>query len=348
MPPVEDVAVTISYRTIGRVLLTLFGLLLLYQLRDVLVLFLVVVAVVVALSPIVKSWEKHISRTLAIFLLYLSIIIAIVIIAAVILPPVINQLDGFLNYLNTVLAANGFTPDTAIQRVRNGVQLFLAGHSLRVLVDFLGEFKGSFGMVYSRTLGFLGDIIAAVTIMITSSYLLLEERNFLQFIASLVPHSRRPRVTMIMDRIRAKMGNWLRGQLTLMITIGILTAIAMGILGVPYALLLGLWAGIMEVFPFIGPVIGAAPGVFLAFSLLGPLHGFIALAIYILIQQFENQFLVPKIMSRALGLSPVVIIFSLLIGGKLLGIIGVMIAVPIAAALSVIFEEWKKESKIFA
>jgi predicted PurR-regulated permease PerM len=146
---------------------------------------------------------------------------------------------------------------------------------------------------------------------------------------------------MIMDHISAKMGNYLRGQLLLMLSIGVVIGIALAILGVPYPLLLGIWAGLMELFPYVGPVLGAVPGVFLAFTTLGMVKGLIALVIYLIVQQLENQFLAPKIMGKALGLSPVVIIFALLIGGKLFGLVGLLIAVPVAGAISVFYQEWR-------
>jgi predicted PurR-regulated permease PerM len=147
----------------------------------------------------------------------------------------------------------------------------------------------------------------------------------------------------VIDGITHKMGSWLRGQLLLMLVVGVLVAIGMAILGVPYALLLGVWAGITEFFPAIGPILGGLPGVILAFTTLGLVKGIIALVIYIVIQQLENHILVPRIMGKALGLSPVVIILSLLIGGQLLGFIGLIVAIPIAAVVSVIWEVWRDD-----
>ena len=141
------------------------------------------------------------------------------------------------------------------------------------------------------------------------------------------------------------MGSWLRGQLLLMFIVGAVNGIGLAILGVPYAFLLGLWAGLTELFPYVGPVAGAIPGVFIAFTALGPVKALIALIIYIVVQQLESNFLIPKIMGRALGLSPVAVIFALLIGGKLFGFIGLLLAIPVAAVLAVVYEEWRGEEK---
>lgn len=314
------------------------GLWLFWLLRDIVILFLIVVAIVIAFSPIVKSWSRVMPRTLAITLLYLSFIGAFGIILALLVPPVVSQLSDFLVYAQSLVSRYGVNEN--LLHVRDNLNLLLEGRSFEAISSAVQQFSGSVGAVYSTTVGFIGGLVALVTIFVTSFYLLLDEKQFHAFIAQFIPNHRHAQVSNIVDGISTKMGGWLRGQLTLMVIIGIVSGTALAILGVPYALLLGVWAGIMELIPFIGPILGAVPGVFLAFTTLGPVNGAIALLIYLVIQQIENQFLVPKVMGKALGLSPVTIIFSLLIGGKLLGLIGVLIAVPLAAALSVIYQEW--------
>lgn len=338
----QEVRITISPQAIISIALTLFGLWLLYIIRDIVFLFVLVVAVVVALSPIVRIWEKYMPRALAILTLYLLIFFGVVFIFALVLPPFVEQASEFLAYLETKLADDP-NVQTFLRDARDNLNLILHGQSSEGLSQLLSQFRGSFGAVYNTTLGLIGGVVAAITVLITSFYLLQEEKNFQQFLATFLPQNRQQQVARITDRISTKMGSWLRGQLLLMVLIGVITGVALWILGVPYPLVLGMFAGLMEAVPFVGPFIGAVPGVILAFSTLGPIKGFIAIGIYLLIQQVENQFLVPKIMGRALGLSPVIIIFSLLVGAKLLGLIGVFIAIPVAAALSVIYEEWRKE-----
>ncbi len=338
----NDVRVIIPPTTILSIVATLLGLWVLYQVREVLFLFLLVVAIVVAFSPIIRWLQKYMPRTLAIALLYILLVLSLVILSALIIPPVVSQLVDFLRYVQILSPS---VDQNSIALLTNNIDLLSSGQTVEALGKIVSSFQGSLGTFYTSTVSFVGGIIAAFTVFITSFYLLLEEKNFHSFLSSLVPHGQRERVANIYDRINDKMGDWLRGQFLLMVIIGLVDGIALAILGVPYALLLGLWAGLMEMIPFVGPILGAVPGAFLAFTVLGPTKGLIAILIYLIVQQIENQFLVPKIMGRALGLSPVVIIFSLLIGGKLLGFIGVIIAVPLAAALAVIFEEWRQSEK---
>ncbi len=337
----NEVKVTIPPTTVLSVAAILLGLWLVYQVREVVFLFLTALAIVIIFSPLIKSLQRYIPRKLAIALLYILLILAILIIPALMLPPIIDQFSDLLHYLQSVAVGAGYS-ELTLNSLRSSVQLLSQGKTLQALSQMLSQFSGSLGSVYSSTRGIIGGLVATITVFITSFYLLLDEKNLQQFVASFIPHARRKDVARITDLISIKMGDWLRGQFLLMVLVGALDGIALAILGAPYALLLGLWAGITEAIPFVGPIIGAVPGVFFAFSALGLVKGLIALLIYLLVQQLEANFLVPRIMGRALGLSPVVIIFALLIGGKLFGLLGVIISVPFAAALAVIFEEWRK------
>jgi predicted PurR-regulated permease PerM len=148
-------------------------------------------------------------------------------------------------------------------------------------------------------------------------------------------------------KIAGKLGAWLRSQLLLMIIVGVFTGIGLVIIGVPYALTLAVWSGLTEGIPIIGPWLGAIAGVSVGLS-QSPLTGFLALIVYLVVQQTESNLLVPKIMSRAVGVNPVVVILAVLIGGKLYGILGIMLGVPFAAVLSVVVEDWAIIRSAFA
>ncbi len=338
----KEVSVTISPKAIVTVVLSFIGLWLLYQLHDIIALFIIITAIVVVLSPIIKSWERYIPRTLAIIVLYVLLFFGATIITALIIPPMVSQINQLLDSLQSSAWGQTLLASDSVTQLRDTFNLTIQGHGSEGASRLLSQFQGSLSVLYTKTVGFLGGLLATVTIVITSFYLLLEEENVYTFIRNLLPFSKQEKVTHITTKVNAKMSDWLRGQLILMVIVGLANGIALAILGVPYALLLGVWAGFTELFPYLGPVIGAIPGVFLAFTALGWVKGLIALVIYIVVQQLESQFLVPKIMGKALGLSPVTIIFALLIGGKLLGVVGVLLAVPVTAVLAVIYEELRK------
>jgi predicted PurR-regulated permease PerM len=144
------------------------------------------------------------------------------------------------------------------------------------------------------------------------------------------------------QRAQKKMGQWLQGQLFLAIVVGVLVYIGLSLLGIRFALLLAIIAGILELVPYIGPVLSAIPAVILAFFQM-PILALWVLILYIIIQQLENYLLVPVIMKKVVGLNPVVVIIALLIGGKLLGILGIILAVPAAAVLAEFFKDVKRK-----
>lgn len=337
----KDVRVSISPQAIIVILLGALGVWAIVQLKDIIILFLIVLAVVVAFSPIIKSWQKYMPRWVAILALYLALILGIAAIFSLLVPPILNQLNDFLGYIQT--RSDLASGNESIAQLQNSLSLVAEGHSTQVLTQLFTQFKGSLSAVYSGALGVFGGIVAILTVFIASFYLLVEEKSFYKFIRNMLPKTHVKKANEVIEGITLKMGSWLRGQLLLMLIIGVLVAVSMAILGVPYALLLGVWAGITEFFPVIGPILGGLPGVILAFTSLGLVKGIIALVIYIVIQQLENTILVPRIMGKALGLSPVVIIFSLLIGGQLLGFVGLIVAIPVAAALSVFYSVLKDD-----
>jgi predicted PurR-regulated permease PerM len=138
----------------------------------------------------------------------------------------------------------------------------------------------------------------------------------------------------LIARMQEKIGRWLRGQLLLSLIIFLMTYAGLTILGVRYALVLALFAGVTELIPYIGPFIGLVPALFIALT-QSPIVALGVLVLYIIIQQLENYVIVPKVMQRAVGLNPIVIIVAMLVGAKMAGILGIILAVPVATALSV-------------
>lgn len=338
----KNVRVSISPQAILLLLGTVLGVWLLFQLRDIIVLFLVVLAITVAFSPIIKAWERFIPRTLAIVLLYLSLIAIFAVILALFVPPLVHQLNDLITYLEQAFPGN--TEGLSVfEKIRENASLIVSGSGLESAGKIITEFQGSFGAVFSTTIGVIGGVVALVTVFISSFYLLMEEQNFEHFLGTFLSDRRRKRVIATADKISLKIGDWMRGQLLLMLIIGTINGLGLAVIGIPYALLLGLWAGLTEALPVVGPLLGAAPAVVLAFVQFGWVQALIVLVLFLVVQQIENHFLVPKIMGKALGLSPVTIIFAVLIGGKLLGLVGILIAVPVAAVISVIIEELRHE-----
>ena len=166
----------------------------------------------------------------------------------------------------------------------------------------------------------------------------VDDQAIKKAIRSVLPIDYQPYSMHLINRIQEKIGLWLRGQIFLSLVIFAVSWIGLSILGVKYALVLAVFAGVTEIIPYLGPFIGALPAVFIAFT-QSPLLGIITIVLYIVIQQAENYFLVPKVMQKAVGLNPIIIIIAIMIGAKLAGILGVLLAVPVATAISVVVRD---------
>ena len=134
------------------------------------------------------------------------------------------------------------------------------------------------------------------------------------------------------------------GQLFVMLIIFALDAVGLYLVGVPYALILGIFAGLLEIIPYVGPIISAIPGVILGF-MVSPTTGLLALLVYCIAQQFEGNVVVPRVMKKAVGLNPIAIILALLIGAKLGGILGVILSIPVATAVGLFIRDIMDNSK---
>lgn len=321
----------ISWQAIGRVMLAVLGLALVWQIRDVLALFFVIAVLVAAIAPVVDRWSEKIPRLFAVLLIYL--IIAVILSAAglLIVPPLVHEVGQlslrFPDYFGRVGSFFGGLGD-------------VLGFSTQGLETFSQGLVNITSTLYSTTVGVIGTIIGFFTIAVVTFYLLLEKRGLRNLIASYLPTKQRARFTSLLHEIGIKMGGWLRGQLLLALIVGVIDFIGMLIIGVPFALTLGVWAAFTEIIPYLGPVLGAIPAVIIAF-VDTPIKGLLTLILFIVVQQIEANILAPKVMGKAVGLSPVVIIFAILIGAKLGGIAGVILAVPAAAAISVLVKEYE-------
>jgi predicted PurR-regulated permease PerM len=180
-------------------------------------------------------------------------------------------------------------------------------------------------------------VFAFITIVILAFYLLIEGPTLFAGFARLFPHSRRADVTHAGYEISSKVSAWMIGQLILAGAIGASSAIGLYLLGVPYFYVLALVSAVGELIPVVGPILSAIPAAAAALA-VSPRTALWVLIFFFVQQQAENHLLVPKIMQRQVGVSPVIVISALLIGGSLLGVVGAVLAIPTAAILQVVFQ----------
>lgn len=322
---------------------------LLIQLTEIVLTVLVAAILATGIAPAVHALERRrwtrrglsMSRTAAIGVVYLGILIVLVGLTGAIVTPLVIEAQGFVENLPSNLARMEMSLVDLQARYTWLPDLAGIVQRLPQEISRLGRYFAPAAGVAFR---FLGGLATVVTVLFLGFYMLVEgpviKRGFLSFF----PRSERRQVGVVLEEIGAKFGSWLRGQLLLGLIIGAAAGVGMAIIGMPYAVLLGIVAGVTELIPVIGPVLGAIPAVFIALALalagVEPWWKLIfAIAWYTLIQQTEGNILVPRVMRHAVGLSPLLTIMALVIGAKLLGLIGALLAVPVAAALQVVVGE---------
>ncbi len=332
----DRVKIDISTSTIIKVILAVLAVWFLFLIREIALLFFIVLIIVAALDPLVNKMSRVMPRFLSVLIVSIIFLGVLVGIGFIIVPPIIDQLTQLAVNLPIIINKLGPVYDWISQSLGNYQE------GLLNLSSQLGKITTN---IYSTTVGFISGIVAFLTVLVLSFYMLLERENLQNSLSQLFPAEHKEKFFGVLAKITGKMGAWLRGQFLLMLAVGVLDGIALLSLGIPYALVLALWGGLTEVIPYIGPWLGLVPAVVIALA-ISPLKGLLVLIAYVLIQQIEAQFLVPKVMGRAVGLSPVIIILVLLIGAKLFGILGIVIAVPVAAVISVIIQEWPEIRKL--
>jgi predicted PurR-regulated permease PerM len=316
---------------------------LLYFLRTVLLLLYVSMLLAIGFSPAV-NWLQHrlaghqqrIPRWAAILVLYVTGLATIALLLAVLLPQIGRQMAELWQRL----------PEYAEQLQDTLVSAGLIDRrwTWSEMLQKLPNPGAALGGVVNAVQGVIGVITGTVAILILPFYLLVEAESLQKSFLKLFAPERRPAVARVTRDVTFKVGAWLTGQLLLAAIIGSTAAVGLWILGVPYFWVLGLVAGIGELVPVIGPVIAAVPAIFMGWTVSGQTA--LLVAIYFLVQQIvENNVLVPRVMSQQVGVSAATVLVAILIGSTLLGITGALLAVPSAAIVQVLFQEFTQDEE---
>jgi predicted PurR-regulated permease PerM len=188
-----------------------------------------------------------------------------------------------------------------------------------------------------------GGITSAALVVVLSFYFAVQERGIDDFLRIVTPLHYEQYVVGLWHRTRHKIARWMQGQFILALLIGVFTYLGLTIVQVPYALILSVIAGLFEIIPLFGPVLSAIPAIAFAFTAGGFSLALAVLFIYVCIQQFENHLIYPLVVTQVVGVPPVMVILSLVVGLKLAGFFGVLLAVPAAALIQEILTEMDKD-----
>lgn len=300
---------------------------------QVLALAFIAILLAAALEPFI-DWMRArtpLSRGPVILLVYLAFFGIVVLFAVLILPAAFGQAEQVMRELPAFL--------DEVEAWASSVRPAALGQAIGSLTDAARGFVTpetpeteevvQLGLTLAEALVSIGTVLALVF------FWLVGHARLQRYVLAFVPLDRRGGMRDAWNEIEGRLGMWVRGQLILMAAIGVLCGTAYLVLGVPSALLLGLIAAICEAIPLVGPIIGAVPAV-LAAATVSPELALIVVAVTAVIQVVENNVLVPVIMRNTIGLSPLIVTLSLLVGAAAGGIVGALLAVPVAAAIEVV------------
>jgi predicted PurR-regulated permease PerM len=323
--------IEISSGTIIRAVLILLLLWFMYTVRDIIMLVFISLIIVSAIDPIVDWFQrKKIPRSVTVIIIYLVFLSLIGFVISLMVAPIASEIRGLGNTLPQLMEkirgySQGLQNISSDQNFQNGVTGSLSNVSQK-LTDFGSN-------VFSGTLSFFGGLFSFLIILSIAFYLSVQESGIKKFFASLLPTEHQKYALELVNRIQYKMGRWLQGQIFLMLLVFVIDYVGLLIIGAPYALILAIMAGVLEIVPYVGPIITAI--VATAISLLhGPVTGLLVLALCATVQQLEGYVFAPLVMKKAVGLNPVVVIVALLIGAELAGVLGIIVSIPIATVIS--------------
>ncbi len=309
---------------------------LLIQVREILIVLILAITFAAAIRPLVR-WlrARGLSQGQSILSIYATVMLIVGIGGYLIVPPLVTQATGFVDDIPTIL-------DDLEDQARESDSSFLRTSGARALSQVnqrYAELRADPSPVGETAIRYVDTVLRLVlgvfTLLVVTYYWVTQRALVKRVSLGLVPLSRRERGFRIWDEIEERLGGWARGQLILSGVIGSVSMVGYWLLGLEFWLTLGIIAGITEVIPFIGPIIGGGLAVMVALT-DSPQKALLTLAFVFALQQLEGAVLVPRIMKNAVGLNPLSVILAVLIGATILGPLGAVIAIPVAAALQVL------------
>jgi predicted PurR-regulated permease PerM len=320
-----DKDIVISIKTILVTFLIALGVYVIYRLGPIIGLFAFALLIVFALEPFIKKlmqqtvMERKIPRSVAVIISYTALIAIVALIITIWLPPFLLEAQKLIKNLPKILS--GLDMGTSLD-----------------LSALLPQASTVSGGVVVATLSIFSNITTLFSLFVMSIYLSMDWPNLKRRFVALFPAKAEDSVLESIDEIEINLGHWLKGEAILMLVVGFACFIGLVLLDVDYPLALGLISGLLEIVPMVGPIISAVFAAIIALA-SNPVKAVGVVVLYIIVQQLENNVLVPKVMQKVSGFSPLVILIALLVGGEFFGIAGAIMAVPATMTLGIIIKK---------
>ena len=340
---IQERSISISTRTIVKIIVTLLVLAFLWAVRDTVALVFTALILAAVMMPLAQWGRRYkIPKGLSVIVFYLLFFGGFTWAFILVIPELIRQAGSMAG----TIGQSWQVLSTGVDWLRDFSQAHGLSQNLEAGVTSLQDQVTSVvSSLFTTLSGIFGGIVGLSLVLVLAFYMVVQEEEALRWFKNFLPDEHQQFVTRLLKEVQTKFGHWLLGQLALSVIIGVLYYIGLRLLGVEGALVLAILGAFTEFIPYLGPILGGIPAVLVATS-QSPTLGLLTLLLYVVIQQLENQIIVPKIMEKAVGISPVVSIVALLVGAELFGVPGAILAIPVATALSVgAMELWKYQRK---
>lgn len=338
MGPNEKIlTVNINFTTVIKTVVLLLFIYALFLVKELLIIVLASIVIASAIDPFVRLLGKiKIPRPFAVGIIFSGLIAFVASATYILVPIFVEQLSGFILIIPDFLSRLDFLAQGntyfAELNILKDIQTQLSN------VDVVSTVKASLlgvggGIVHTAEV-VINSATQLVLITVISFYFAVQEKGIENFLRVIIPLKNEAYAIGLWKRSQAKIGKWMQAQLVLGLIMGLLTFIGLWVIGLrEYALFLAILIAVAELIPLFGPILAMIPAIFLGFTAAGPEVGLMVTGLYIILQQFENHVLVPLVNKKLVGVPPLLVILSILIGGILLGFWGLILAVPIAAAI---------------
>jgi len=343
-------SISISGNTIIRAILLVFTFYLLWVLRDLLLIILTSIVIASSIEPVIPLFKKiKIGRVFGVVIMYVLSISFLAVLFYLFAPLLITEIYNFASFISNYAPGVDFL-NYFNNEVFSGAKDIVANLSKNLSIEtllstsktFINNLSGGFFTTLSVA---FGNIFNVILIVIISFYLSIQEKGIENFLRVILPLKYEEYVLNLWGRTSKKIALWMKGQLLLGILVAILTYLVLSILGIQYALLLAIIAGIMELIPY-GIILALVPAVSFSYLSGGMSDAFMVLGAYVIIHQFEVFLFSPLIINKVTGLSPLIVILSVLVGLELSGFWGLILAIPGAILFMEIINDLEKHKDL--
>ena len=326
------IGTAIAFRAAVVVLLVGLAAWWIYLIREVLVIGFLALIIAAAIHALVAALEaRGVRRVLAVLLVYLGLFVIVGVMLALLVPPLLTQARQFATDLPTIIGKLS----TAINALLAQVGLSTDASIVDRVLGQLGSLGGSLAQIPGVIVGFLS---ALLLVTFLSALMILERDRARTWVMRFVAPADRPALDGLLRKAAVRLGAYVRGQLLIMLVTGVGSFVGLTLIGIPFALPLGIFAFLTEAIPIAGPIIAGILMIIVGFT-QSPLQGVLALALVAIIQQAESLVLVPVIQGRLISISPVVALLAVLAGSAIGGIPGAILAIPVVAIVMVVIDD---------